>query len=73
MQYLRGACDLNREDGESNASVYEKYGMYFNTFLTVWQQHRFSLLQPSSNQSPTTITLIVRMSGDMSSLCPKDT
>ncbi len=27
MSYLRGACGLNRMDGESNESVYGKFGM----------------------------------------------
>ncbi len=27
MSYLRGACGLNRMDGESNKSVYEKSGI----------------------------------------------
>ncbi len=27
VSYLRGACGLNRMDGESNENVYEKYGM----------------------------------------------
>ncbi len=31
MSYLRGACGLNRMDGESNESVYEKFCMSFKS------------------------------------------
>ncbi len=27
MSYLRGACEVTRWDGESNESVYKRYGM----------------------------------------------
>ncbi len=30
MSYLRGDCGLNSKDGESNKSVYGKFGMSFN-------------------------------------------
>ncbi len=29
MSYRRGACGLNRMDGESNESVYGKFGVSF--------------------------------------------
>ncbi len=29
MSYLRGACSLSRMNGESNESMYGKYGMSF--------------------------------------------
>ncbi len=31
MSYLRGACGLNRMDGDSNESVYGKFGMSFKS------------------------------------------
>ncbi len=31
MSYLRGACGLNRMNGESNKSVYGKFGMSFKS------------------------------------------
>ncbi len=31
MSYLRGACGLNGMDGESNKSVYGKFGMSFKS------------------------------------------
>ncbi len=31
MSYLRGACGLNRMDGESNESLYGKFGRSFKS------------------------------------------